>query len=785
MSVGLAMAVRRAPRPRPLALAALALVAGIVAGLDGSLPHLVLGGALAALLTGLAALLLNARPLVVVAAAVAIATGGAISGAMEKQRAERDCRLAWKSGESVAVTGLALGYLPAGERGSVRVRPSSAPSGRPCVWAAELRLWADGPLQPGGVYRVRGEWQLAASPGRGPRPLDRLGWVAATGIRRLAAPSARRHPLLAARAALAERLWRVYPRRWAPLALALVLGHRETMDPEDTQSLARAGIIHLLAISGLHVGILAVAAFALARLVRLSPTHARVATVVLTSAYVLLVGAPASAVRAGLMVLLWTLARLAGRTSSAFDVLGLSAVVLLVARPWSVVDAGFQLSYAGTAALAYVHGEARRWPRPRGPARALRAVAASMLLSAATVLLTAPITAAHFGRVAPAAVVGNLVAIPLFSITMPALFLSAALAHWPALAAWPAAASVVVLWALVALAQLLNATPWGSLEVTRPGLVPAAAYVALLVLAAQALHGAWHRRRLVLALGVFCAAALTWPTLRYALPTDRLTVYVLDVGQGDAIAIRTPRGHWLLVDAGPRIEGFDAGRQRVVPFLREQGARRLEAFIASHPDLDHVGGFPAVHAALDVQRVIGVGRVTGQVGQVALLEALAGRPDVWFRATAGARLSLDGVELSFAYPPATLSGDAALAPNLLSLVFQLRFGQFRMLFTGDVLGSVEDSLARADSSAVRVDVLKVAHHGSATSTSSRFLDVARPQLAVISAGRGNVYGHPSPQVLWRLAAHGVPARRTDRDGTVVIEAERGGAWRVSSAAEGF
>lgn len=108
-----------------------------------------------------------------------------------------------------------------------------------------------------------------------------------------------------------------------------------------------------------------------------------------------------------------------------------------------------------------------------------------------------------------------------------------------------------------------------------------------------------------------------------------------------------------------------------------------------------------------------------------------------------------------------------------------------MLFTGDVSGDVEDRLSREYGEEIHVQVLKVAHHGSATSTSQRFLTTVQPELAVISVGRGNRYGHPSPRVLWRLATLGVPVRRTDRDGTLVIEAKRDGSWRVRSAAEGF
>ena len=289
-----------------------------------------------------------------------------------------------------------------------------------------------------------------------------------------------------------------------------------------------------------------------------------------------------------------------------------------------------------------------------------------------------------------------------------------------------------------------------------PGLLPSLCYLALLVLGAHAVHGAWQRRRFILALGVIGAVVVAGPSLKARFATADIAVYVIDVGQGDGIAVRTPNRHWLLIDAGPSIQGFDAGAKRVLPFFREQGVRSLVAWIASHPDLDHVGGFPSVSQAIDVERVIGVGYVTGQVGQLAVLRQILADSLLWLRAAAGSGLHVDGVELTFLHPPDDVGAKGPPKPNELSLVFSLRYGEFNMLFTGDVPGDVEDRLSRMDSVAVRAQILKVSHHGSASSTSRRFLNAVRPQLAVISVGRGNRYGHPSPHLTpcggWRYTA---------------------------------
>jgi competence protein ComEC len=777
-------ASHRPPRPRPLALAALVLVAGLVLGLSGS-RQLLAPLALIAVGCGLLAMIRDVRGMLVASVFLCIAAAGIIIGITANLIAERDCRDIWTSGERVAVVGVSLGFLPEGEQGSVRLQPEGRPGEQECVWTGPLRAWGEGPLHPGVLYEVEGSWRPAGTPGRGPRPPDQRGWIVAQRTSAVEALRPTRHPFLAVRGALARRLWDAYPRRWAPMAQALVLGQRETLSREVSQKIARAGLAHLLAISGLHVGMLAAALFALARTARLPTRSAQIAAVMATISYVLLIGAPASAVRAALMVLLWALTRLAGRASSAFDVLGLAAIALLVVRPWSVVEPGFQLSFAGAAAVGYAHSSARRFPRIRSLPPLLRGIALSLLTSVAAVLLTAPITASHFGRVAPAAILGNLAAIPLLGLAMPALFLSAILSPWPAMAAWPVSAAVVLLRSIDALAGALSGFGWASFDIASPGLLPVFAYAFILVLLAQAFFGAWERRRLFLVLGPVVAFFIIGPSIRARVTSEQVVVYVLDVGQGDAIAIATPGRHWLLVDAGPKIRDYDAGASRVLPFLREQGARELEAWLASHPDLDHVGGAPAVLEGVGAKRVIGSGKVTGQSGQIAVLRWLKEQSAAWHKATEGSRIAVDGVELAFLHPDSVLLQSDAAGPNDFSLVFLLTYGEFTMLFTGDVSGEVEDRLSLEYGEALQAEVLKIAHHGSNSSTTSLFLAAVQPELAVISVGRGNRYGHPSPRVLRRLEARGIPVRRTDRDGTLVIEAKRDGSWRVRSAADGY
>jgi competence protein ComEC len=272
-----------------------------------------------------------------------------------------------------------------------------------------------------------------------------------------------------------------------------------------------------------------------------------------------------------------------------------------------------------------------------------------------------------------------------------------------------------------------------------------------------------------------CAAFLLLPVA--AAPADGgVEIAFLDVGQGDAVAIRTPAGRWVLVDAGPKEETYDAGERRVLPFLRARGASRVEALVLTHPHADHVGGAAAVLRGMEVGRVVEPGLPFGSPVYAEVLRAVEERRVTWHAARQDRVLRIDGVELTFLWPTAE-SLDSPADANDISAVLHVRYGRFAALLTGDAPDAVERALVERYGARLRADVLKAGHHGSATSTSDELIRAVGPRLAVVSCGLRNRYGHPAPQALARLEEAGVPVARTDRDGTVVVRVEPGGeAW---------
>jgi competence protein ComEC len=256
-----------------------------------------------------------------------------------------------------------------------------------------------------------------------------------------------------------------------------------------------------------------------------------------------------------------------------------------------------------------------------------------------------------------------------------------------------------------------------------------------------------------------------------------MEVVFLDVGQGDAVAIRSPGGRWILVDTGPRGLTYDAGARVVLPYLRRRGVARLEALVLTHPDLDHIGGAEAVVQGLDVGYVVDPSQPAGRDAYVDVLEAASRNGVPWLEARRDISFALDGVEVSVLYPngPTTLAYRGTDS-NAQSVVLLVRFGEFEALLTGDAPVEVEEAIL--DDLPSELEVLKIGHHGSNTSTSPLLLAQTSPELAVISVGARNRYGHPHAEVVSRITESGARVLRTDRSGDIVIRARRSGLYEV-------
>ena len=597
-----------------------------------------------------------------------------------------------------------------------------------------------------------------------------------------------------------DLLTRVMPEPEAGLAAGILIGLRDRVDREVAADFTTAGVSHVVAISGWNIAIVAAAVGAMAG--RLGRRRRAIVTAIAVICYIVFAGASPSVLRAGAMAGVVLLARESGRSGRAAAALGLAAFLLLFAEPALVSDAGFQLSTLATAGLvAWATPLTDRLDRlTRG--RLPRWLSESLGVSLAAQAATLPVVLASFGRLALISPAVNLLVVPLVTPAMAAglvALLGGALvsAGAPAmLGAVLAAPGWIALRLTIGIVEIAAGVPFGSVAF-EPGVGAALGVASAVVGLAWAYlrrhprsrrHGVVNRdparpasdvsarshragtspsrarRAATLSLVVAVATA---GAVAVSRPAGVARITILDVGQGDAILIEGSRGGRLLVDGGPDPDRLLVELDRRIP----PWDRRLDAVILSHPHEDHVAGLALLLDRYRVDRILEPGMRGPGPGYAAWLDRLA-RPGAPMRMSIGAgdRLTVDEIAMHVLWP---VRGqvpeeppDAGSGINNVSVVLLGLIGERRFLLTGDVEEDVDPSLLTGG--LPRVDLLKVAHHGSRTATTDAFVDSVRPRVAVASAGADNPYGHPARPTLERLAASGARVYRTDVDGSVSV-----------------
>jgi competence protein ComEC len=528
----------------------------------------------------------------------------------------------------------------------------------------------------------------------------------------------------------------------ASVLRALAVGDQGALDDGDWRVLRATGTAHLVAISGFHIGLVAGFGALLARrlapvvpgLLRRCPRQFLEAggALMFAAGYTLLAGWSVPVQRTLLMIAVVLAAIVLRRATTPAASLALAAWACLLLDPLAVLGAGFWLSFAGVAWLVYCFAGRERV----APARELTRAQAAMTLG----LL--PLSAWFFQQSSVVGPLANLIAVPWVSLIVVPLALIALVLMPLSMAAAGmvldlAAASLRGLWWLL---ERLAAPEWAQWFLPEPSAWTLA--LALLGLAWLLLPRAVPGRLL----GAALLVPLLWPMQRTP-PPGAFDLIALDVGQGQALLVRTHR-HAVLVDAGAAFpSGFDFGSAAVVPALRALGVDALDVLVVSHGDNDHAGGAPGVIAALAPHRVLG--------GAGVRLGEPCRRGDAW---------TFDGVRFTVLHPPPHFPD----VGNDGSCVVHVAGRAAAALLPGDISSAIEQRLLREPHGVPPPDLLVIPHHGSRSSSSEAFAAALRPRFALVSAGHRNRYGHPDPRVLGRWRAHGATVAGTAEGGALAI-----------------
>lgn len=579
--------------------------------------------------------------------------------------------------------------------------------------------------------------------------------------------------------------------------LGLIIGEQGFLDPSLRDRFMATGTVHILSISGSHLGLIAFLSFCsvtvACRLLpaawllqlsrRITPTRlAALLTMPPVTFYALLAGAEVATVRSLLMILVFLLAVWRGYAQHLLHALAAAALVVLLHDPGAILDISFQLSFTSVLAIALVlqwRGalDERHVPTGRRLAeRLMRWLRDYAWITGGVTVATLPLVAYHFNQIAWLGLLANLLVVPLAGLVVVPLGLLSAIglligggATLP-LGTLNEAALSLMAGAVTWLARL----PGAAWHVASPSIV------AILCLYTCLLLLGWPKTRPGLrhaaAVGAACLLAW-WAWSPRDLPERTLRVTFLDVGQGDATLLELPEGETVLIDAGAAYDRLDMGRAVVGPYLWDRGIRRLDLVIGTHPQRDHVGGVPWILQSFDVGAYYGNGIARPLRFYHSLQRALRTTQVARGRVEAGTLLlATPSCELLALHPPPAKERPLEGAPwssgtrlNNHSVVVRLDCGPHAFLFAADI-ESQAMQLLRTNGAPLHVQVVKVPHHGARSSLHEAWIQEVGADIGIVSAGRFNTYRHPAPSVMRAYEAAGTRLVRTDRDGAVIVTA---------------
>lgn len=637
-------------------------------------------------------------------------------------------------------------------------------------------------LRAGDVVAMRCRLRVPRPP-RNPFAFDARTWVLQEGASLQASVSkgsdlqiqerdqapAWKRMVSAVRAFVRRAIAELFPPDHAALMCGLVLGDRSGIEDGMIEDFQRSGIMHILAVSGLHAGIvLSLVFFPLERL--RFPLRAAIALVLLWL-YAAVTGFAPPVTRASVMATLFLGGTIVQRSGHGVNTLAAAGIVILAIDPLAVLGLSFQLSFGAVLGILLFSDRISRVletcvPRSlRG--RMTQSLFGLLALTLSAQTLTLPLLAVNFGQLSLAGLLTNLIAVPLtFVVVTCGILAIIVLVPVPDAAALCAATAGGALDIVIRCSDILADVPLAVLDIPALDAMVWLLYAAVVAYLA-ATTGRLRQKLAMAALVVL--TAIVCGVFRIPTSADRLRITFLDVGQGDAILIEFPGVPPWLVDTGPGDDAMNSGTQVILPALRATGITRLGALVITHPDNDHAGGAAAVLERIRVDRVLTscAWPDSGDVGE--LKRVIHDRAGEIRDVRSGDRFDFGpAARVHVLSPPAVADCSPS---NGSSIVLMLVHGRTRILLTGDADIEAESRMCARYGHALRADLLKVGHHGSKTSCDPAFLATVRPDHAVITVGRHNRFNHPRPEVLARLLRIGTRIHRTDIAGALVFESD--------------
>jgi len=548
------------------------------------------------------------------------------------------------------------------------------------------------------------------------------------------------------------------PEKDAKFVISIFLGDN-FLDDETLRQFRSTGISHIISVSGLHVAIITGFILYLLSILNIRRYKIPILLTALTF-YAILTGANPPVIRAALMASITVIGTTYGKKHNSINSLSFAAFMILIFNPLMLWDVGFQLSFVATLAILYFYRPIREKLSTLTPKiRDLVALTLSAQIG------TIPFTMYYFHYISIISLLSNIVIVPLADVAVVLGFLSAMIGLiLPPLSYFINYINIPVVETILYVTKLFDSLPYASINTIVPPLYVIVLYYGILTVLLSSFDKKIKKVSIAIAL-TFIIALFSY---NYLLPRD-LEVTFLDVGQGDGTFVKTPHGKTFLIDGGGRplfaTSSFDVGEDLVLPFLYYKGVMKLDGVFISHTDIDHVGGILSILQQMKVDKIfIGLQKVTdGNFKELMEIAKSKNIPIVFLKK--GDKVKVDGVEMYVLHPdPQNLIEENPINNN--GLVFKMKYKDMEFLFTGDIEKPAEEILKNLD---IKTDILKVAHHGSNTSSTQEFIEKANPKVCIVQVGK-NSYGLPDERVLKYLHERS-KVYRTDKNGAIIVKTD--------------
>jgi len=568
-------------------------------------------------------------------------------------------------------------------------------------------------------------------------------------------------------------LYKCLPSDEASVLAGMIIGYTSEMPDEMEESFRKAGLSHILVVSGANLAFVILPIVWLFRKIGFGPRLAAAMALPFVIIYVFAAGLDASVARASVMAGIMLMGQILWRKSDIYCSLAAASIIILLANTYMLFDIGFILSFAATLSLAVLYDPVLKKLPERIPGLIRDIVAGTV----AAQIGVAPVIAYNFNTVSVISVVSNILVVHLTGfLTIMGFIVSVTgnLSHGFGRIAGLLTGTIMKI--LLFLTQGLSNLPWAEIRIATPPLILVILYYLFLMYLKFCHPKLDSKIAKTLMAGILIIAGSA--IILANAPDHSLRIYFADVGQGDCVLIRTPEGRNIMIDGGGSIndgESSYTGEKIVIPLIYDLKINQIDLMIATHGDADHINGLKSVLEKVPVKKLVVADAPDSGLHEV---KELARNNGVLVsKAKEGDMIFNEGnLSITVVYPleeSSIMAGAVSAGSNEMSLVTRLDFDEFSALFTGDISIDTENLIIN-DGAFLECDLLKVAHHGSRYSTGEIFLNHASPDVAVISSGQ-NRYGHPHPETLKRIENKGIKCFQTVNSGGILVRVNKGGS----------